>query len=102
MTRREKPHPDVAGVLVGNADDARAATGAAIAIFEGGAIASVSTLGGAPGSRGVTILEPEMLDRKIDAVVLPGGSLQEGAPANAKCACPARGEVARPSASSGR
>ncbi len=66
---------DVPGVLVGNAQDARAATGATVAVFDGGAVAGVATLGGAPGSRGVTILEPEMLDGKIDAVVLSGGSL---------------------------
>lgn len=66
---------DVPGVLVGNAQDARAATGATVAVFDGGAVAGVATLGGAPGSRGATLLEPEMLDGKIDAVVLSGGSL---------------------------
>lgn len=66
---------DVPGVLVGNAHDARAATGATVAIFEQSTVASVSTLGGAPGSRGVTSLEPEMTRGLIDAVVLSGGSL---------------------------
>ena len=66
---------DVPGILVGNAQDARAATGATVAIFEQSTVASVSTLGGAPGSRGVTILEPEMTRGLIDAVVLSGGSL---------------------------
>lgn len=66
---------DVPGVLVGNAHDVRAATGATVAVFDGGAVASVATLGGAPGSRAVTILEPEMMSDKIDAVVLSGGSL---------------------------
>ena len=42
---------DVPGVLVGNAQDMRAATGATVAIFEQGAVASISTLGGAPGDR---------------------------------------------------
>ena len=66
---------DVAGVLVGNAEDMRAATGATVAIFDGGAVASVVTLGGAPGSRMVTSLEPEMVRGSVDAVVLSGGSV---------------------------
>ena len=66
---------DVAGVLVGNAQDMRAATGATVAIFEQGAVASVSTLGGAPGDRMATSLEPEMVGQAIDAVVLSGGSV---------------------------
>ena len=66
---------DVAGVLVGNAEDMRAATGATVAIFDGGAVASVVTLGGAPGSRMVTSLEPEMVRGNVDAVVLSGGSV---------------------------
>jgi D-aminopeptidase len=66
---------DVPGVLVGNAHDARAATGATVAIFERSTVASVSTLGGAPGDRAVTMLEPEMTRGLVDAVVLSGGSL---------------------------
>lgn len=66
---------DVPGVLVGNAQDMRAATGATVAIFEQGAVASISTLGGAPGDRMGTSLEPEMVGEMIDAVVLSGGSV---------------------------
>lgn len=66
---------DVAGVLVGNAQDMRAATGATVAIFEQGAVAGVSTLGGAPGDRMATSLEPEAVGQAIDAVVLSGGSV---------------------------
>jgi L-aminopeptidase/D-esterase-like protein len=66
---------DVAGVLVGNAEDARAATGATVVVFEKSTVASVATLGGAPGDRAVTLLEPEMTRGLIDAVVLSGGSL---------------------------
>lgn len=66
---------DVPGILVGNADDARAATGVTVAVFERSAVASVATLGGAPGDRAVTLLEPEMTRGMIDAVVLSGGSL---------------------------
>ena len=66
---------DVPGVLVGNAQDVRAATGATVAVFESSIVASVATLGGAPGSRAVSLLEPEMTRGLIDAVVLSGGSL---------------------------
>ena len=66
---------DVAGVKVGNAHDPRAATGVTVAVFDRPTAASAVTLGGAPGDRAVTLLEPEMLDGGIDAVVLSGGSL---------------------------
>lgn len=66
---------DVPGILVGNAHDARAATGVTVAVFEQSVSASVATLGGAPGSRAVSLLEPEMTRGLIDAVVLSGGSL---------------------------
>lgn len=66
---------DVPGVRVGNAHDARVATGVTVAVFDQSSIASVATMGGAPGSRAVTLLEPEMMRSGIDAVVLSGGSL---------------------------
>ena len=66
---------DVSGVLVGNAHDARVATGVTAAVFEQSVVASVATLGGAPGDRAVTLLEPEMTRGMIDAIVLSGGSL---------------------------
>jgi D-aminopeptidase len=66
---------DVPGVLVGNAQDARAATGVTVAVFEQSVVASVATLGGAPGDRAITLLEPEMTCAMIDAIVLSGGSL---------------------------
>ncbi|HTR85669.1 MAG TPA: P1 family peptidase [Reyranella sp.] len=66
---------DVAGIKVGNAHDARAATGATVAVFDKSAVVSVATLGGAPGDRAVTLLEPEMTRGVVDAIVLSGGSL---------------------------
>jgi L-aminopeptidase/D-esterase-like protein len=66
---------DVPGVRVGNAHDARAATGVTAIVFEQSCVASAATLGGAPGDRAVTLLEPEMTRGLIDAVVLSGGSL---------------------------
>jgi D-aminopeptidase len=66
---------DVPGVRVGNAEDPRAATGTTVARFDGGAAAGVAIHGGAPGLRDVTLLEPEMMVERIDAVVLSGGSV---------------------------
>lgn len=66
---------DVPGVTVGNAHDVRAATGVTVAVFDRSCVASVATLGGAPGDRAVTLLDPEMTRPVIDAVVLSGGSL---------------------------
>lgn len=66
---------DVPGVSVGNAHDARAATGVTVAVFQQSTTASVATLGGAPGSRATSLLEPEMTRGLIDAVVFSGGSL---------------------------
>jgi D-aminopeptidase len=65
---------DVPGVLVGNAEDARLATGVTVALFEEPAVASIAILGGAPGSRDTALLEPEMTVERIDAIVLSGGS----------------------------
>jgi L-aminopeptidase/D-esterase-like protein len=66
---------DVPGILVGNAHDVRAATGVTVAVFDKGVVASVATLGGAPGDRAVTLLEPDMTRAVVDAIVLSGGSL---------------------------
>jgi len=65
---------DVAGVLVGNADDQAIASGVSVVLFETPAVASVAILGGAPGSRETALLEPEMTVEGVDALVLSGGS----------------------------
>ena len=65
---------DVAGILAGNADDTRVATGTSVVLFEEPAVASVAILGGAPGSRDTALLEPEMTVERVDAIVLSGGS----------------------------
>ena len=65
---------DVAGILVGNADDAGVATGTTVVLFEEPAVASIAILGGAPGSRDTALLEPEMTVERVDALVLSGGS----------------------------
>ena len=66
---------DVAGVRVGNAEDARVATGVTAIVFDTPNVASGVIGGGAPGTRDTTLLEPEMTATGIDAVLLSGGSL---------------------------
>lgn len=66
---------DVRGVLVGQAHDEHAATGVTVALFERPTIASVAVLGGAPGTRDISLLEPEMTVQHIDAIALSGGSV---------------------------
>ena len=65
---------DVAGVRVGNAHDARVASGVTAVVFDTANVASAVTHGGAPGSRDTTLLEPEMTVSGVDAVLLTGGS----------------------------
>src|SRR3954469_3718250 len=65
---------DVAGILVGNAADARLASGVTVALFEEPVVASGLALGGAPAHRDAGCLEPEMAVERVNAVVLSGGS----------------------------
>lgn len=65
---------DVAGVTVGNSQDAAVATGVTVALFEPEAVASVAITGGAPAGRDQECLAPEAFIETIDAVVLSGGS----------------------------
>jgi L-aminopeptidase/D-esterase-like protein len=74
MVGRKNLITDVAGVLVGNADDPRLASGVTAVIFDEPAVASGLVLGGAPGNRDAGCLEPEMAVERVDAIVLSGGS----------------------------
>lgn len=65
---------DVAGVLVGQAEDRRIASGVTAIIFDRPCVASVSIPGGAPGGRDTALLEPGMTVEAVDALVLSGGS----------------------------
>lgn len=65
---------DVAGILVGQADDARLASGVTAIVFEEPAVAAVDVRGGAPGTRETDLLEPHRTVERIDAVALSGGS----------------------------
>lgn len=65
---------DVAGISVGNADDANLRSGVTAVICEKPAIASVHLMGGAPGTRDTELLSPENTIETIDAITLSGGS----------------------------
>lgn len=65
---------DVPGLTIGQAQDARLASGVTVALFDRPAVASVFVPGGAPAGRDLGGLEPERGLERIDAVVLSGGS----------------------------
>ena len=65
---------DVPGVQVGNAEDAKLASGVTAIIFDEPAVASGDVRGGAPGTRDIDLLQPDETVERIDAVVLSGGS----------------------------
>jgi D-aminopeptidase len=65
---------DVPGVLVGNAEDARLASGVTAVVFEAPAVGSVDVRGGGPGTRETALLDPAQTVQGIDAIALSGGS----------------------------
>jgi len=65
---------DVPGIRVGNAHDETLASGVTVVLFEEPVVASGLALGGAPAHRDAACLEPEMAVKRINAVVLSGGS----------------------------
>ena len=65
---------DVPGLMVGQAEDRRIASGVTAVLFDAPCIASVSVGGGAPGLRDAALLEPGMTVQQVDALVLAGGS----------------------------
>ena len=65
---------DVAGVQVGNAGDARLASGVTVILFDAPVVASIDVRGGGPGTRESDLLDPARTVEGIDAIVLSGGS----------------------------
>lgn len=65
---------DVAGLRVGNADDARIRTGVTVLVGTRPFTAAVHVMGGAPGTRETDLLAPGNLVETVDALVLSGGS----------------------------
>ena len=66
---------DVPGLEVGNAHDARVASGATAVVFDAPAAAGVAVPGGSPALRDTALLAPEMRVARVDAFVLSGGSV---------------------------
>lgn len=65
---------DVAGLLVGNADNATIKTGTTVLTADAPFTAAVDVMGGAPGTRETDCLDPDRLVTEVDALVLSGGS----------------------------
>ena len=65
---------DVAGLRVGNAEDAHVRTGTTVLVGERPFTAAVHVMGGAPGTRETDLLAPDKLVQEVDALVLSGGS----------------------------
>jgi L-aminopeptidase/D-esterase-like protein len=66
---------DVAGLKVGNAEDANALTGVTVVLPDEAAVAACDIRGGAPGTREMDALDPAALVEAIHGVVLSGGSV---------------------------
>lgn len=65
---------DIAGLIVGNAEDAGLRSGVTVLTAERPFTAAVHVMGGAPGTRETDLLAPDRLVQEVDALVLSGGS----------------------------
>jgi len=65
---------DIAGLLVGNADDPHLKSGVTVLTANRPFTAAVHVMGGAPGTRETDALSPDRLVQQADALVLSGGS----------------------------
>lgn len=65
---------DVAGLRVGNADNATLKSGTTVVLCDEPAVAAVQVLGGAPGTRETDLLEPHNTVETVHAITLSGGS----------------------------
>lgn len=62
------------GVSVGHWTDAEALTGCTVILFDRPRLAAVDVRGGAPATRETDLLAPGRLVRRVDAILLTGGS----------------------------
>lgn len=65
---------DIAGLLVGNAQDATLKSGCTVLVGNAPFTCGVHVMGGAPGTRETDLLAPDKLVQQVDALVLSGGS----------------------------
>jgi L-aminopeptidase/D-esterase-like protein len=77
MTRAGKRNliTDVAGISVGQSEDAGARTGVTVILADRPVLAAVDVRGGAPGTCETETLDPSKLVGAVDAVTLSGGSV---------------------------
>jgi L-aminopeptidase/D-esterase-like protein len=66
---------DVAGLLVGHADDADVQTGVTVVIPDKAAVAACDVRGGGPATRETDALSAENLVQEVDGIVFSGGSV---------------------------
>lgn len=66
---------DVAGLRVGQAEDAHVRTGVTVLLADAPVTAVADIRGGAPGTRDTEALDPINLVGRVDAIVLSGGSV---------------------------
>lgn len=72
---RRNSFTDIPGLLVGQAEDARALSGVTVILPERRVAASVDVRGGGPGTRETELLRPDAMVQEIDAIALAGGSV---------------------------
>ncbi|MFN3641717.1 MAG: P1 family peptidase [Gemmobacter sp.] len=65
---------DVAGLRVGQAEDAAIRSGVTVLTADAPFVAAVSVMGGAPGTRETDLLAPDRTVQAVDALVMSGGS----------------------------
>lgn len=65
---------DVTGLRVGNATNTALQSGTTVLVGDAPFTASVSVMGGAPGTRETDLLDPDRTAPAVDALVLSGGS----------------------------
>ncbi len=78
---------DVAGILVGNAEDQDVLSGVTVVLPDGGAVAGIENRGGAPGTRETDVADPSCLVENVHGIVLAGGSVFGLAAADAVTSC---------------
>jgi D-aminopeptidase len=66
---------DVAGLKVGQADDAEVKTGVTVIVPDKAAVAACDVRGGGPATRETDALSPENLVQEVDGIVFSGGSV---------------------------
>ena len=65
---------DIAGLMVGNAEDKDGLSGTTVLVAERPMVAAVDVRGGAPGTSETELLAPEYTVGRVDAIALSGGS----------------------------